>query len=65
LELLPSIREWKSKKISKQQVIARRRENWTVSTFRVSIPLNISPDGTLKSFTPTVPEAKSIIKKES
>jgi radical SAM family uncharacterized protein len=62
LELLPAIRDWKNKKISKQQLlreVAKIDGVYVPGLYKVEY----SPDGTLKSFTPTVPEAKPVIKK--
>jgi radical SAM family uncharacterized protein len=62
LELLPAIRDWKNKKISKQQLlraVAKIDGVYVPGLYKVEY----SPDGTLESFTPTVPEAKPIIKK--
>ena len=62
LELLPSIRDWKTKKLSKQQLlreVAKIDGVYVPGLYKVEY----SPDGTLKSFTPTVPEAKPVIKK--
>jgi radical SAM family uncharacterized protein len=60
LELLPIIREWKTKKISKQQLlreVAKINGIYVPSLYKVEY----HPDGTLKSFTPAVAEAKSTI----
>ena len=62
LELLPSIRDWKTKKLSKQQLlreVAKIDGVYVPGLYKVEY----SPDGTLKSFTPTVLEAKPVIKK--
>jgi len=60
LELLPIIREWKTKKISKQQLlreVAKINGIYVPGLYKVEY----HPDGTLKSFTPAVAEAKSTI----
>ena len=62
LELLPIIREWKTKKISKQQLlreVAKINGIYVPSLYKVEY----HPDGTLKSFTPAVAEAKSTIRR--
>ena len=62
LELLPAIREWKTKKISKQQLlraVAKIEGVYVPGLYKVEY----SPDGTLKNFTPIIPEAKPVIKK--
>ena len=62
LELLPAIREWKTKKLSKQQLlreVAKLAGVYVPSLYKVEY----QPDGRLKSFIPTVPEAKPTINK--
>ena len=62
LELLPAIREWKTKKLSKQQLlreVAKLAGVYVPSLYKVEY----QPDGCLKSFIPTFPEAKQTIKK--
>ena len=62
LELLPAIREWKTKKLSKQQLlreVAKLAGVYVPSLYKVEY----QPDGSLKSFIPTFPEAKQTIKK--
>jgi len=62
LELLPSVREWKSKKISKQQLlraVAKIEGIYVPSLYKVEY----YPDGTLKSFTPIIPEVNRLLKK--
>ena len=62
LELLPLIRDWKTNKTAKQQLlrqIAKIDGIYVPGLYKVEY----QPDGTLKSFNPTVPEAKSVIKR--
>jgi radical SAM family uncharacterized protein len=62
MELLPIIRDWKTKKIPKQQVlraVAKIDGIYVPGLYQVEY----QPDGTLKSFTPIAPEAKPIIKR--
>jgi radical SAM family uncharacterized protein len=62
LELLPAIREWKTKKLSKQQLlreVAKLAGVYVPSLYKVEY----QPDGRLKSFIPTVPKAKPTINK--
>ena len=62
LELLPAIRDWKTQKISKQQLlraVAKIEGVYVPGLYKVEY----QPDGTLKSFMPIVPEAKPVIKK--
>jgi radical SAM family uncharacterized protein len=62
LELLPLIRDWKAKKISKPQLLraaAKIDGIYVPGLYKVEY----QPDGRLKSFTPTVPEAKPVVKR--
>ncbi len=62
LELLPLIRGWKAKKLSKPQllrVLAKIEGIYVPGLYKVEY----QPDGALKSFTPVAPEAKPVIKR--
>ena len=62
LELLPLIRLWKVQKITKKQLL---QQVATISGIYVPSLYKVDyyPDGRLKSFTPTVPEAKPTIQR--
>jgi len=62
LELLPLIRDWKAKKLSKPlllRAVAKIEGIYVPGLYKVEY----QPDGRLKSFTPTVPEAKPVVKR--
>ena len=62
LELLQVIRAWKTQKTTKKQLL---QQVATINGIYVPSLYNVEyyPDGRLKSFNPTVPEAKPIIKR--
>jgi len=62
LELLPLIRDWKAKKLSKPlllRAVAKIEGIYVPGLYKVEY----QPDGTLRSFTPAAPEAKPVVKR--
>ena len=62
LELLPLIRGWKAKKLSKPlllRAVAKIEGIYVPGLYKVEY----QPDGTLRSFTPAAPEAKPVVKR--